>query len=153
MGYVDSDYAADLDKRRSLIGFVFYLFGNPVSWKSCLQSVVALSSTKAEYIALSDVVKESIWLKGLISEMLGTLFPSKVYCDSQSAIALSKNPSFHNRTKHIDVKFHYVREVVQNGELTVHKIGTVHNPADIMTKALANDRFEFLCDLLKLRSG
>lgn len=108
-----------MDKRRSLTGYVFTLFGNVISWRSSLQSVVALSSTEAEYIALAESVKEGVWLKGIVSEMLGEKLEVRIHCDSQSALSLSKNPSFHDRTKHIDIRFHYVRHVVQEGEVQV----------------------------------
>lgn len=104
-GYVDSDYAADLDKRCSLTGYIFTHFGNVISWKSTLQSVVALSSTEAEYIALAESLKEVVWLKGSISTMCNEVPDVKIYGDSQSALSLSKNPTFHDRTKHIDVQF------------------------------------------------
>lgn len=117
VGFVDSDYAADLDKRMSLTGYIFTLFRNVISWKSSLQSVVALSSTEAEYIAQADSVKEAIWLQGSIAKMLSRVLEVKLHCDNQSAIALSKNPTFHNRTKHIDVRFHFVREVIQERKI------------------------------------
>lgn len=78
---------------------------------------------------------------------------AKAFCDGQSALALSNNPTYHDRTKHIDVKFHYVREIFQKRELTLHKISTMHNPTDVMTNALASDKFEYPCDLLKLGNG
>ncbi|MDV3193956.1 MAG: Ty1/Copia family ribonuclease HI, partial [Sweet potato little leaf phytoplasma] len=87
-GFVDSDYAADLDKRRSLSGYIFTLFGNVVSWRSTLQTVVALSSTEAEYIALAESVKEAVWLKGSVSAMYHGKCAVEIHCDSQSALAL-----------------------------------------------------------------
>ncbi|XP_019435951.1 PREDICTED: uncharacterized protein LOC109342419, partial [Lupinus angustifolius] len=103
IGYVDSDYAGDLDKRRSLTGYVFTLCGCTVSWKATLQSIVALSTTEAEYIAVTEAVKEAIWEKGLIEELGIQLEETTIYCDSQSAIHLTKNPMYHERTKHIDL--------------------------------------------------
>lgn len=111
--YVDSDYAADLDKRRSLTGYVFTLFGNAISWKPTLQSIVALSSTEAEYIALSESVKEAVWVRGSVSAMYEAKFELRIFCDSQSAHSLSKNPTYHDRTKHIEVRYHYIREVTK----------------------------------------
>lgn len=152
-GFVDSDYVADLDKRRSLSGYIFTLFGNVISWRSNLQSVVALSSTEAEYIALAESVKEAIWLKGSISAMIKGKCEAKIFCDNQSALALSKNPTFHDRKKHIDVRFHYVREIVQEGEVKLCKIHTSNNQADIMTKVLPANKLEYLCEILKLDFG
>ncbi|KAH9705095.1 hypothetical protein KPL70_011743 [Citrus sinensis] len=112
LGYVDSNFAGDLDKRRSVTGLVFTLCGGVVSWKSTLQSVVALSTTKAEYIALTEVVKEALWLKGLVTELGLEQESVTVNCDSSSAIQLSKNPKYHERTKHVDVRMHFIRDKI-----------------------------------------
>lgn len=105
-GYCDSDFAGDLDKSRSTSGYVFTMGGNAVSWRSCLQSVVALSTTEAEYMALSEAVKEAIWIKGLISDMRFKQEKATVWCDSQSAICLSKNNTFQDKTCRKEVSFH-----------------------------------------------
>ncbi|KAL5543222.1 hypothetical protein UlMin_010932 [Ulmus minor] len=91
MGYVDADYAGDLDKRRSLTGYVFTLFGCTVSWKAQLQPVVAFSTTETEYIAATEGVKEAMWLKGLVSELECMHDKVEVFCDNQSSIHLTKN--------------------------------------------------------------
>ncbi|WVZ54400.1 hypothetical protein U9M48_005204 [Paspalum notatum var. saurae] len=102
VGYVDSDHAGDLDKRRSLTGYVFTVGGCAVSWKACLQATVALSTTEAEYMAISEACKEAIWLRGLYSELCGVSCSCvTIHCDSQSAIYLTKDQMFHERTKHI----------------------------------------------------
>jgi hypothetical protein len=108
VGYVNSDFAADLDKRRSLIGYVFTVGGCAVSWRACLHPTVAQSTTEAEYIAVCYACKEAIWLKGLYVELSGDTSCIDLFCDSQSAIYLTKDQMFHERTKHIDVKYHYV---------------------------------------------
>ncbi|CAA7042283.1 unnamed protein product [Microthlaspi erraticum] len=135
-GYCDSDYAADLDKRRSISGYVFTVGGNVVSWKSNLQRVAALSTTEAEYIALTEAVKEGIWLRGLLQDFGFKQEAVKVWCDSQSAICLSKNNLFHERTKHIAVKYYFIRDMIDDGEVEVLKIHTSRNPADILTKVV-----------------
>lgn len=112
-----------------------------------------MSSTEAEYIALAEVVKEAIWLKGNVSAMLNGDCKAKIHCDNQSALALSKNLTFQDRTKHIDVRFHFVREVVQEGGVCLSKIHTTHNPAHMMTKALPTQRLEYLSELIKLDFG
>jgi len=147
VGYVDSDHAADLDKRRSLTGYVFIVGGCAVSWRACLQSTVALSTTEAEFIAVCDACKEAVWLKGLYAEFSRDTSCINLFCDSQSAIHLTKDQMFHERTKHIDVKYHYVREVVAEGRLKVCKISTHDNPADMMTKPVPVAKFE-LCSSL-----
>lgn len=149
-GYCDSDFAGDLDKSRSTSGYVFTVGGNAVSWRSCLQSVVALSTTEAEYIALSEAVKEAIWIKGLISDMGFKQEKATVWCDSQSAICLSKNNTFHERTKHVARKYHFIRDIIEDGEVEVSKIHTSRNPADILTKSVPVNKFVAALDLLKL---
>jgi hypothetical protein len=147
VGYVDLDYAADLDKRRSLTGYVFTVGGCAVSWRACLQPTVALSTSEAKFIAVCDACKEAIWLKGLYAEFSGDTSCIDLFCDSQSAIHLTKDQMFHERTKHIDVKYHYVREVVAEGRLKVRKISTHDNPADMMTKPVPVAKFK-LCSSL-----
>jgi ATP-binding cassette subfamily B (MDR/TAP) protein 1 len=114
---VDSDYAADLDKRRSLTGYVFTVGGCAVSWKDTLQDVPIQSTTEAEYMAINKACKEAIWLKGLFAELYGDDSCIKLFCDSQSAIYLTKDQMFHERTKHIDIKYNYVCDVVARGKL------------------------------------
>jgi ribonuclease HI len=109
IGYVDSDYAGDLDKRRSLTVYVFTVGGCAVSWKAVLQPVVALSTNEAEYMAIAEACKELIWLKGLYAELWGVYSCINLFSDSQSAIYLTKDQMFHVRTKHIEIKYHYCR--------------------------------------------
>ncbi|KAE8727554.1 putative ribonuclease H protein [Hibiscus syriacus] len=134
VGYADSDYAGDLDKRRSTTGYLFTLAKAPVSWKFTLQSTVALSTTEAEYMAVSEAVKEAIWLNGLMEDLGVVQSHISLYCDSQSAIHLAKNQVYHSRTKHIDVKYHFVREIFEERKILLQKIATSENPADMMTK-------------------
>ena len=149
-GYCDSDHAADLDRRRSISGYVFTVGGNTVSWKSSLQHVVALSSTHAEFIALTEAVKEAIWIRGSLEDMGLQPKPAIVWCDSQSAICLSKNNAFHDRTKHVEVKFYFIRDIIEAGEVKVRKIHTSMNPADMLTKCIPVKKFEDALDILKL---
>ncbi|KAH9679291.1 retrovirus-related pol polyprotein from transposon TNT 1-94-like protein [Citrus sinensis] len=135
VGYCDSNFAGDLDKRRSTTGYVFTLGGGPVSWRSILQSTIALSTTEAEYMAATKAVKEAIWLKGLLGD-LGVIQENiTVFCDNQSAIFLAKNQTYHTRTKHIDVKYHYVRDIIESGVVLLRKIDTKDNPSDMLTKS------------------
>ena len=95
VGYVDSDYAGDLDKRRSLTGYVFTLCGSVISWKATLQSTVALSTTEIEYMTATEAMKEAIWFKSLVGDLDLQQELIVVYCDSQSVIHLTKNQMFH----------------------------------------------------------
>ena len=106
--YCDSDYAADLDRRRSVSGYVFTVGGNTVSWKANLQSVTALSTTEAEFMALTEAAKEALWIKGLMKDLGLEHDKVTLWCDSQSAICLSKNSNHHERTKHIDVRYNFI---------------------------------------------
>ncbi|CAA7029323.1 unnamed protein product [Microthlaspi erraticum] len=149
-GYCDSDYATDPDKRRSITGYVFTVGGNTVSWRSCLQKFVALSTTEAEYVALSEASREAVWLKGICEELGFKQGVVNIHCDSQSAIYLAKNHMFHERTKHIQVKYNYIREVIDEGDVQVQKIHTSVNPADMLTKSLPGDKFGGCLQTLKV---
>ena len=107
-GYVDFDFAGDLDKRRPTSGYVFTLAGGAISWMSKLQNIVALSTTEAEYIAASHACKEAVWLKGLFGEFGRLQDNIKLFCDSQSAIHVAKNSAYHSKSKHIPIKYHFV---------------------------------------------
>ena len=141
-GYCDSDYASDLDKSRSITGYVFTVGGNTVSWRSSLQKVVALSTTEAEYMALSDAVREGLWLKGICEEMKLSDDVVDIHCDSQSAIYLASNFVYREKTKHIRTKYNFIREVIADGEVRVIKIHTSVNPADMLTKTLPGEKFD-----------
>jgi len=116
-GYVDVDYAGNVDTRNSLSGFVFTLFDTAVTWKANQKSVVALSTTQAEYIALVEGVKEALWLKGMIEEMGISQGCMKIHCDSQSVIHLANHQVYHERTKHIDIRLHFDRDMIETKEI------------------------------------
>lgn len=105
------DMASDLDHRKSTSGYLFTFTGGAVSWQSKLQKCVALSTTKAEYIAAVEVGKEMLWLKRFLQKLGVKQKKYVVYCDSQSAMDLSLNATYHSRTKHIDVRYHWIRDV------------------------------------------
>ncbi|MCF8701923.1 Ty1/Copia family ribonuclease HI, partial [Corynebacterium sp. MC-10] len=140
-GYVDSDYAGDLDKSKSTTGYVFTLTGGAVSWVSKLQSVVATSTTEAEYVAATQASKEAVWLKMIMEELGHEQENIPLFCDSQSALYLARNPAFHSKSKHIRVQYHFVREKVEEGTVDMQKIHTKDNLADFMTKAVNTDKF------------
>ncbi|KAH9657209.1 hypothetical protein KPL70_022963 [Citrus sinensis] len=142
-GYVDSDYTGDLDKRRSLTSFLFVLNGCTINWKASLQSVDALSTTEAEYTAAAEAIKEAIWLIGMVTELGFEQKQITVHCDSQSAICLSKNQIHHEKTKHIDIKLHFVRLEISKGVIKLAKIHTDSNIADMLTKDIPGAKFEF----------
>ncbi|GJZ73111.1 zinc finger, CCHC-type containing protein [Tanacetum coccineum] len=147
-GFVDADYAKDPDKGRSSTEYVFMVHGCVVSWKATLQHVVTLSTTEAEYIALIEAVKESIWLKCLLIELGVNLRSMVMNCDNQSAIHLSRNAMFHERTKHINVRYHFIREIVKSKEIEVAKIGAKDNAADAFTKVVPGPKFKYFMEIL-----
>jgi len=135
-GFCDSNMAGDVDTHKSTSGYVYTLAGSAVPWCSRLQKIVALSTTEAEYISATQASKEAIWLARLCSEFGLPEKTPTLGCDSQSAICLAKNAMFHARTKHIDVRYHFIREVLENGLITMIKVHTSQNPADALTKCL-----------------
>lgn len=112
VGYCDSDYAGDLNKRWSTTGYLFTLAKAQVNQKSTLQSTIVLSSTEAECMTITKAIKQAIWLQGLLGELEIKQKYDKVHCDSQSAIQLAKNQVYHARTKHVDVQYHFGQEVL-----------------------------------------
>ncbi|KAG8501656.1 hypothetical protein CXB51_004770 [Gossypium anomalum] len=148
IGYVDANFAGELDRRRSLTGYVFTIRGCAISWKATLQTAVALSTTEAEYMAITEACKEAIWLKGLFSEHNEDLQINTVFCDSQSTIFLAKDQMFYERTKHIDIRYHFVCDIIARGDIFVRKITTYENPADMMIKSLPITKFEHFLDLI-----
>lgn len=136
-GYCDSDFASDVDKRRSCTGFVFKLAEGAVSWGSKRQQTVALSTTEAEYMAMSFATQEAIWLRQFINQFGIQIPPIVMLCDNQSAMAVAKEDSFRARTKHIDVKHHHIRDQLTNGVITIEYVSTNENVADVLTKAVS----------------
>lgn len=145
LGFCDSDLAGDIDDRKSTTGVLFYYGNNPVTWVSQKQKIVAQSSCEAEYVAAASAASQGVWLARLLGELLDQE-PSKwvLKVDNQSAIALCKNPVFHERSKHIDIRYHYVRDCVEERKLVVEHVRTDDQHADILTKALPKFRFQEL---------
>ncbi|KAL5826235.1 hypothetical protein ACOSQ4_018032 [Xanthoceras sorbifolium] len=142
--YVDADLAGNVDIRKSTTGYVYTLGGTAVSWVSQLQKIVALSTTEAEYVAVTEASKEMVWLQSFLEELGKKQEDNVLYCDSQSAIHLAKNPSFHSRTKHIQLRYHFIRSLLEDGILKLEKISGAQNPADMLTKTVTTDKLK-LC--------
>ena len=138
--------------RHSISGYSFYFSQGVVLWSSKRQHIIALSSTESEYITQTHAMKEAIWMKNFVNEIRGP--QGKVigiYCDNQGAIALAKDNKFHSRTKHIDLCYHFVREVVEDNKIRFEYILTDENVANIFTKALPQPRFMVFVESLGLR--
>uniref|UniRef100_A0A5S6Q626 Reverse transcriptase Ty1/copia-type domain-containing protein n=1 Tax=Trichuris muris TaxID=70415 RepID=A0A5S6Q626_TRIMR len=142
--FCDADYAGDVTSRRSRTGVVCMYAGGAVSWLSQKQRSVALSTTEAEYVASSEASRELMWLKRLLLELTDVKQTPVIFIDNLGAVKLSKNPEFHKRSKHIAVRFHFVREKWQRRELDVQHISSEDQTADILTKALPKTRSESL---------
>uniref|UniRef100_A0A2N9JB37 Reverse transcriptase Ty1/copia-type domain-containing protein n=1 Tax=Fagus sylvatica TaxID=28930 RepID=A0A2N9JB37_FAGSY len=147
--FTDADWAGDASDRRSTSGIVVFLGNNPITWLSKKQHTVSRSSTEAEYRSLATDVAELAWLRQVLCD-LRLYLPSAplIWCDNTSALALASNPVFHGRTKHIEVDYHYVREKVVRGDLSLQFISTHDQLADIFTKALPSTQFLLLCSKL-----
>ena len=149
--YSDSDFAGDADTRRSRTGAVVFMNSGPVIWVSKRQNGVTLSSTEAEFVAANSATTSVVWTRNLLEEVgVPVKYKVDLYMDNQSAIRLIKNPEFHQRTKHIDIKFKYVREKYEEGMIDVHFVKSEEQIADIFTKALSSAKFQNFCALLNL---
>jgi hypothetical protein len=141
MGYVDSDYARDVDTRRSTTGWIFKFGGGAVSWRTRRQRSVTLSSTEAEYCALTEAAKEAIWMQGLMNELGLKQNEVPLFEDNKGAICLAKHDVYHERTKHIDIRHHFVRECVERMQIVVKHRSSKWMIADILTKPLSKELF------------
>jgi hypothetical protein len=140
-GFCDSDYASDVDTRRSTSAYAFTLGGAAIAWSSKLQQTVATSTCEAEYMAAGAATREALWLRSLLHDLGVPVATVPVGCDNQGAIALVRNPITSPRSKHIDVTHHFVRERVVRQEVSFHYVDTRANVADVLTKALPRDQF------------
>lgn len=149
--YSDADYAGDKETRRSTTGYVSVFAGGPITWKSQFQKTVALSTMEAEYMALSAGVQEIIWMRRLMKELEednGTK-PTTIYCDNQSTICFTKDPVHHQRSKHIDVRYHFARQAQEENVVAVKYIPTELMVADPLTKPCNKDKAKVLVQYLE----
>ncbi|GJX87298.1 hypothetical protein Tco_0339312, partial [Tanacetum coccineum] len=137
VGYTDSDLAGNKDNMKSTSGYLMTFAGGAVSWQSRLQKCVALSTTEAEYVAATEACKELLWLKRFLQELGFKQQRYAVLCDNQSTIHLAKNSMFHKRTKHIDIRYHWIRDAIEDGMFELNKVHTDDNASDMLTKAVA----------------
>lgn len=143
IGYCDSDWAGDLDTRRSTTGYVFTFGGSAISWNTKRQSTVALSTTEAEFMAMTEAAKEALWLKQLLSEILmEEIKPIKIYSDNKGALLLVNNNSYSARSKHIDIKYRFLHEKVSSSQLELEYLPSEQMPADMLTKACSCSKIE-----------
>lgn len=152
-GFVDADGASQ-EHRRAITGYVFIVDGGAVSWASKKQELVTLSTAESEYVAATHAAKEAIWLRRLISEVYRPLSePTTLRSDNQSAIALTKDGSYHARTKHIDIHYHFIRYSIEAGSIRLIYCPTDKQTADILTKALPSVKVKHFAVALGLASA
>lgn len=144
LGYTDSDFSGCVDTRRSTSGYIFTKSGAAISWKSQLQANVNLSTTEAEYVASTEDAREAIWLRNLFDSMGDEADSVKLMIDNQSTIKWIQNIELHKRVKHIDVRFHFIREKAEEGIITVDYVRSADQLADILTKGLNKNPFSLL---------
>ena len=152
-GFVDADYASNKDTRKSLTSYCFMLNECCINWKSQQQPIVALSTTEAEFMATTEAFKEAVWLSGILKEIKMMKERVTVYSDSQSSIHLCKNPVYHERSKHIDVRLFWIRDKIEEGTIDLEKVPSEENPADAGTKVLTRDKFLHCLKLMNIGPG
>lgn len=152
-GFADADYAGDVDTCRSTTGYVNFVFGSLVSWKSCRQQSVTLSTTEAEYHAIGDCAKHRLWLCRPLEHINQTSHLSvpirlPLSNDNQGAVFLFNEASVDSKSQHIDIRHHFIRELTRQKKITVSHISTKEMPADILTKSVGTVRLQSGCDQL-----
>ncbi|THH15817.1 hypothetical protein EW146_g4714 [Bondarzewia mesenterica] len=154
-GYTDSDWALQ-EHRHSISGYVFLYNGGAISWSLKKQPIITLSSTEAEYVAATHAVKEAIWLQSFLCDIFdipkSKALPVTLHCDNQSAIALACDNTFHARTKHINIRFHFIREAVENGKIAIFYCPIEDMAADLFMKALSRPKVEKFVELIGLQA-
>lgn len=150
--YVDSDHGGDPDTRRSTTGSVASIAAAPVEWTCSRQSITAISSTEAEYVAMSTGIQQAMHLRMKLDEIGHKQDePTSIWCDNQSAIFSAKNQDTTGKLKHVDIRLHFVRDYVQSGEVIVIHLSTKDQIADILTKAVGRERFSVLRDRMGVK--
>ncbi|CDF40674.1 unnamed protein product [Chondrus crispus] len=151
-GFSDADWAGCSDSRKSTSGYVFKFCGGAISWSSRKQTVVATSTCEAEYIALCEACKEATWLRQVVADVHGLDSDPTIVmgCDNAGTISYAQNESVNRRNKHVDVKYHYVRDAIKRNVISLSHCRTTSMPADILTKALGRVLFQKFVELLGL---
>jgi hypothetical protein len=144
LAYSDSDFAGDKDNRKSTTGYIIFVLGSAISWKSKSQPCVTLSSTETEYVALNETVQAVKFIFQLLEKMGNEAEkPAKVFFDNVGSIFLSQNKTSGERKKHIDLKYHFIREQIKNGSIDVQFVRTSENHTDVFTKNLSGEKFNY----------
>jgi hypothetical protein len=149
--FVDADYGGCRDTRRSTSGYVFTMAGGPVSWSSKRQATVALSTVEAEYVAMSRCAQQMTWMHSWLDEVeIEHSSPGIIRGDNRGAIALSKNSRDHGKVKHIDIRHHYIRDLLKSNAILIEQVSSTDNLADLFTKPLPRDQHHRLVTALRI---
>ncbi|GJV05880.1 hypothetical protein Tco_1343536 [Tanacetum coccineum] len=151
IAYSDADHAGCKDDCKSTSGGLEFLDGKLVSWISKKQDYTAMSTTEAEYVSLYACCAQVIWMRTQLLDYGYKYNRIPMYCDSKSAIAISCNPVQHSKTKHIDIRYHFIKEHIEKGTVEIYFFGTEYQLADLFTKALPKERFEYLVHRIDMR--
>ena len=138
-GYTDADWGTSDDTCHSVCGYIYTFDGGAVSWSAKQQNVVSLSSTEAEYIGITHAAKEALWLRTLLTDLVHPEFAThavRLYSDNKGAMDLTKNNAYHARTKHIDIRYHFIRYMISDKKIELSYCPTEEMTANILTKAL-----------------
>ena len=150
IAYADANWASDRTTCISVTGYVVLLAQGPVCWSSRKQKTVALSSTEAEYMTMSDTSRQLIWIQNLFKEIGFPINGIDLNCDNQGAIFLASNPAQEHHSKHIDIRFHYIHEQIENKKVHLSYVQTNEQYADLMTKNLNYDKLKFFINVLNM---
>ena len=142
--FSDSDWAGCVDTRRSTVGFIIYMCGGPIAWKSQMKKTIALSSCEAEYMALSEAGREIIWIINFLTEIGVKFNRPRIYCDSSSAINWAEDPIEHKRNKHIEMQYYYIRDIVAAEKVDIYKVSSLNNSSDPLTKNVVTPIYQRL---------
>jgi hypothetical protein len=147
--FTDADWAGSIIDRKSTSGYCTYVWGNLVTWRSKKQGVVSRSSAEAEFRAMAQGICEGMWILRVLKELkIEVELPLKLYCDNKAAISIAHNPVQHDRTKHIEIDRHFIKEKIDSGTLCLPFIPSNQQTADILTKSLGRTTFEYLISKL-----